>query len=272
MNLSHFQNLTTSLPLTPRLPVLFVGHGSPQNALEDNEFTREWKRVGAGLPTPRAVLCISAHWFVDGTYVHGADRPQTIHDFYGFAPELYDIRYPCPGAPQAARATQGVAKSANIKWDIEWGLDHGCWVVLSQMFPSANIPVYQMSLDYTKPSDWHYTLASELAVLREHGVLVVCSGNIVHNLGLITFDEIARPYDWALEFDETSKKLIASGDHQPLIHYQTLGTAAHHSIPSPDHYWPMLYALGLQQKDEQVKFFAEGITFKSISMTSFIVQ
>lgn len=272
MNLPTFQKLMSDLPNTPRMPVLFVGHGSPANALEDNPFTRAWKTVGQNLPRPNAILCISAHWFVDGTYVHGARAPKTIHDYYGFAPELYALSYPCPGAPDYARATMQTVKGFNVGWDLDWGLDHGCWVVIRHMFPNADVPVFQMSLDYTKGPEAHYALAAELGPLREKGVLIIGSGNIVHNLGLITFEENAKPFDWALEFDDTAKKYIADGNFAPLIHYKNLGHAAHESIPSPDHYWPMLYALALKQKGEEVTFFAEGISHSSISMRSFIIQ
>lgn len=272
MNLNHFKNITNTFPSTPRMPVLFVGHGSPQNALEDNEFTAAWIKKGQELPRPSAVLCVSAHWYVDQTMVHAAPTPKTIHDFYGFPPELYALRYHCPGAPEVAAEVQKMVTLADVQLDMDWGLDHGAWVVLSHLFPKADIPVFQLSIDATKPPQFHYDLAKELAPLRERGVLILGSGNIVHNLGAITFEETPKPYDWALEFDEVSKKLIATGDHQKLINYKNLGTAAHLSIPTPDHYYPLLYTLALQQPHEQIKFFAEGIAYKSISMRSFIIQ
>ncbi|MDO8499823.1 MAG: 4,5-DOPA dioxygenase extradiol [bacterium] len=272
MNLRHFVKLATEFPATARLPVLFVGHGSPVNAIEDNEFTRAWESEGENLPKPAAVLCISAHWFVDGTFVHGAKRPQTIHDFYGFSPELYAVRYDCPGAPAVAREVQGIVTTAKVQWDTDWGLDHGCWVVIKRLFPEADVPVFQMSLDATKPPQFHYDLARELHALRRQGVLIIGSGNIVHNLWLITYDETAPPYDWAIEFDEVTKKLITAGDHRALIDYKKMGHAAHLSIPTPDHYWPLLYTLALQEKDEQAYFFVEGLTYKSISMRSVVIR
>lgn len=271
MNLRHFQNLITDFPATPTMPVLFVGHGSPANALEDNEFTRAWTEEGKRLPKPSAVLCISAHWFTDGTYVHGRERPQTIHDYYGFPTELYNIRYDCPGAPSLAREVQNTVTKTKILWDEDWGLDHGCWVVIRHLFPQADVPVFQLSLDASKPARFHYELARELSALRRRGVLIVASGNIVHNLGLIQFDEFARPYDWALEFDAIAKQLIAEGNHEALIEYKKLGHAAALSIPTSEHYLPLLYTLGLKQKNEPVRFFAEGLAFKSISMRSLII-
>lgn len=272
MNLRHFTNLATTFPSTDRLPVLFVGHGSPVNALEDNAFTRQWIDVGKKLPKPNAVLCISAHWFTDGSYVHGAKQPQTIHDYYGFPPELYALTYPCPGAPEIAKDIQTTITTTKILWDEDWGLDHGCWVVIRHLFPAADVPVFQLSLDATKPPQFHYDLAKELAYLRRKGVLIIGSGNIVHNLGLITFEENTKPYDWAIEFDETVKKYITEGNHLPLVTYKKLGEAAHLSIPTPDHYLPLLYTLALQEKDEQAEFFAEGVTFKSVSMRSLITK
>ncbi len=272
MNMQKFKNTASLFPATPRFPVLFVGHGSPANALEDNEFTREWTRIGKQLPKPTAILCISAHWFTDGSYVHGAVQPKTIHDYYGFPPELYALTYPCPGAPELARDVQKTIAKTNMLWDEDWGLDHGAWVVVRHLFPNADVPVFQISLDATKSPQFHYDLAKELAYLRRKGVLIIGSGNIVHNLGLITFEEETKPYDWAVEFDTVAKKYITDNNHLPLINYKKLGEAAHLSIPTPEHYWPLLYTLALQEPDEQVEYFAEGLTFKSISMRSLIIQ
>lgn len=272
MNLRNFVNTANEFPKTERFPVLFVGHGSPTNALEDNDFTRTWEAEGKKLPRPNAVLCISAHWFVDGTFVHGSPQPQTIHDFYGFPSELYAIKYDCPGAPSIAKEVQNMITKTNVKWDENWGLDHGCWVVIKRLFPNADVPVFQMSLDATKSPQFHYDLAKKLSALRRQGVLIIGSGNIVHNLGMISFDETAKPYDWAIEFDEITKKLILEGNHQSLINYKKLGHAANLAIPSPDHYWPLLYTLALQEKNEKVHFFAQGLTYKSISMRSLIIS
>ena len=272
MNLKKFKNVFSDLPPAELMPVLFVGHGSPINAVEVNEFTKSWIEIGKKLPKPRAILCISAHWFVDGTYVHGAEWPKTIHDFYGFPSELYDMRYACPGAPDAAKEVQNIITKTKVGWDTDGGIDHVCWVVMKHLFPGADVPVFQLSLDATKPPAYHYELAKELASLRRQGVLVVGSGNIVHNLGLITFDEVSTPYDWALEFDELSKKYISEGDHKALIDYKKLGHISQLAIPTPDHYWPLLYILALQEKNEQATFFAEGLTYKSISMRSVLIN
>lgn len=260
------KTMASEWPTTEAMPVIFVGHGSPMNGIEDNEFSRAWTTLSVGLPKPRAVLCVSAHWFIGDTLVHGAARPRTIHDFYGFPEELYAQCYPCPGAPDAARETQRTVTSAKVGWDTEWGIDHGNWIVMKRFFPEANVPVFQLSLDYRKSTQFHYDLAKELAPLRRKGTLIVGSGNLVHNLGMIDFEERAKPFDWAVEFDETAKSLILKGDDRALIHYEKLGPAARLAIPTPDHYWPLLYALALRQPDEKTEFFAEGIVNGSIAM------
>lgn len=257
---------------TKTMPVLFVGHGNPLNAIQDSVFSRAWHAQGKLLPKPSAVLCVSAHWFVHGTYIHGSKKPRTIYDFYGFPPELYQVRYDCPGSPEYAKEAQGLVKKAKVLWDTEWGLDHGTWVIMKHMFPRADVPVFQMSVDYTKPSEFHYALAKELAPLREKGVLIIASGNIVHNLDMFKFDQNAKPFDWAIEFDEKVKSLILAGDHRALIDYEKLGIAARFSIPTPDHYWPLLYALALQKKNEVPRFFIEGIAHASASMRALIIK
>ncbi len=268
MTIKEFQSAAGAFPATERMPVLFVGHGDPMNAITDNAFSRTWTEIGRELPKPRAVLSISAHWFVKGTMVNVSAEPRTIHDFYGFPQELYDQRYPCPGAPAAAEEARRAAEGFPIGLDTEWGLDHGTWSVLKRLYPDADVPTFQLSLDYTKPSRFHYDLGRALAPLRRKGVLIMGSGNIVHNLGMID-PSADRPFDWAAEFDAVSHKLIADGDHDALIDYANLGHAAQLSIPTPDHYWPMLYALGLQEKDETPSFFNEGVVYGSISMRGF---
>jgi 4,5-DOPA dioxygenase extradiol len=272
MKLHSFKNIAGSFTPTDRLPVLFIGHGSPQNALEDNEFTRSWIDIGKRLPAPQAILCISAHWYTDGTYVHGSKKPKTIHDYYGFPPELYQLSYPCPGSPHFAESIQKNIQSTSVFWDEEWGLDHGCWVVIRHLFPEASIPVFQLSLDATRSPDFHYNLGKELSYLRRRGVLIVGSGNLVHNLGRITFEEFNTPYDWAIEFDHIAADHISKQNHSALINYKKLGSAANLSVPTPDHFLPLLYTLALQEKDERVNFFSEGITFRSISMRSLICE
>jgi 4,5-DOPA dioxygenase extradiol len=249
-----------------RLPVLFVGHGSPMNALEQNSFSQTWEAIGQKLPRPRAILCVSAHWETLGTQVTGMEHPRTIHDFGGFPRKLYEMQYPAPGSPELARLTQSTIQQTLVKLDSNWGLDHGTWSVLARMFPAADIPVVQLSLDHTQPPAYHYALAQELAALRKRGVLVVGSGNIVHNLGLIAFDD--KAYDWAIEFDETIKQLILKHDDEAIVHYEKLGKAAELSIPTNEHYLPLLYTLALRGEQEPVQFFADQLTYGSLSMRS----
>lgn len=264
--------MADQFPTTPKMPVLFIGHGSPMNAIEENEFSNAWLDQGKKIPKPQAVLCISAHWFVDGTYVHASERPKTIHDFWGFPQELYDVRYNCPGSPQFAQEVKDSVKMAKVRLDLDWGLDHGTWMVMVRLFPKADVPVFQMSIDFTKPSEFHYQMAKELAALRTKGVLIVGSGNVVHNLGRIAFEPNAKPYDWAEGFNEKIKSFIREGDYQSLIHYEKLGKEALLSIPTPDHYWPLLYTLALKERGEEVTIFADGIAHGSVSMLSFVID
>jgi 4,5-DOPA dioxygenase extradiol len=248
------------------MPALFVGHGSPMNAVEDNEFSRAWKEVGEALPRPNAILCISAHWETAGTMLTGMERPETIHDFGGFPRALFEMQYPAPGSPELARLVQDTLHQTEVRLDQTWGLDHGAWSVLCRMFPHADIPVVQLSLDRTQGPDFHYALGKELRVLRTQGVLIVGSGNIVHNLRVVTWKDDA--YDWAVEFDETMKRLILDGDHDSIIHYQSLGQSARLSVPTNEHYLPLLYVLAVQDKQERVRFFADRVTLGSMSMRS----
>ncbi len=249
-----------------KMPVLFVGHGSPMNAIEDNEFGRTWAQVGQTLPKPKAILCVSAHWETRGTQVTGMDQPKTIHDFGGFPPELYAMEYPAPGSPELARLAQATIRKTQVRLDQSWGLDHGTWSVLVKMFPQADLPVVQLSLDRTQAPDYHYALGKELRALRNKGVLIVGSGNVVHNLGLIAWDGGA--YDWAIEFDATIKQLILAGDHAAITQYQKLGPAARLAIPTNEHYLPLLYILSLQDPQENVRFFNDQISMGSLSMRS----
>jgi 4,5-DOPA dioxygenase extradiol len=249
-----------------KLPALFVGHGSPTNAIEDNEFSQAWADMGKALPRPRAILCISAHWETAGTQVTAMEQPKTIYDFYGFPQPLYEIRYPAPGSPSLAHLVQNSVRKTGIRLDSEWGLDHGAWSVLHRMFPEADIPVVQLSLDRSREPAYHYALAKELRPLRNKGVLVIGSGNIVHNLRTVVWQDQA--YDWAIEFDATMKQLILSADHDTIIHYPKLGQAARLSVPTNEHFLPLLYILALQDQDEGVEFFAEQVTLGSISMRS----
>lgn len=248
------------------MPALFVGHGSPMNAIEDNEFSRAWIKAGQSLPIPKAILCISAHWMTNGTRVTAMEKPKTIHDFGGFPKELYQVQYQAEGSPSLARLTEQTLKKTNVEMDFNWGLDHGTWSVLSRMFPNADIPVVQLSLDGHKEPQAHYDLGKELRSLRNKGVLIVGSGNMVHNLMMLSWGDTA--YDWAVEFDEILKQLILSGDHDSIIHYQKFGKASDLSVPTNEHYLPLLYILGLKDRDENVTFFADKVTLGSISMRS----
>lgn len=251
-----------------KMPVLFIGHGSPMNAIEDNAFSREWKKLGQQLPRPEAILCISAHWLTEGVRVTALPKPETIHDFGGFPQALFDAQYQAPGNPALALQTAALLQPENIVQDMEWGLDHGAWSVLKPMFPDADIPVIQLSLDVRRSHESHYLLSKSLAALRRRRVLIVGSGNIVHNLGRMQWKDEA--YDWAQEFDDFAVRKIQSGEHHSLVHYDKLGKSAQLSIPSPDHYWPMLYVLGLQEKNDELRFFNRKTTMGSVSMTSFI--
>lgn len=248
------------------MPVLFIGHGSPINAIEDSEFSRAWASVAQSLPKPKAILCVSAHWETPGTRVTAMEQPKTIYDFYGFPPELHAKRYPAPGSPELARLTVETLKESHVQADTEWGLDHGAWAVLCRMFPKADVPVVQLSLDQKKPPAAHYELGRELRALRKNGVMILGSGNIVHNLREVVWEDTA--YDWALEFDAKMKDLMLSGDHEAIIDYSKLGRAARLSVPTLDHYLPLLYVLGAQDKADGVSFFADKVTLGSMSMRS----
>jgi 4,5-DOPA dioxygenase extradiol len=249
-----------------KMPVLFIGHGNPLNAIEDNEFSQAWIAAGKALPKPKAILAVSAHWETLGTKVTAMEKPRTIYDFYGFPKELYEVKYPAPGAPDLVQTVRKVIKMTEIQPDMTWGLDHGTWSVLARMFPRADVPVVQMSLDRSKNPEYHYQLGQQLQKLREEGVLIIGSGNIVHNLRTVVFEDMA--YDWAKQFDETVKNQILQGDHDLLIHFEKFGEAAALSINSSEHYLPLLYTLGLKQAGEPVSFFAEKVWGGSISMRS----
>ncbi|CAN5586854.1 4,5-DOPA dioxygenase extradiol [soil metagenome] len=271
-SLSAFNKFTDDLPEQEQLsPVLFIGHGSPMNGIEDNEFTARWQAMAKEIPTPAAVLVVSAHWFTNGTRITAMDFPKTIHDFGGFPQQLFDVQYKAPGNPVLAQETADLLHSANITLDHDWGLDHGTWTVIRHMYPDATIPVLQLSIDYTKGPQYHYELAKELLQLRKKGVLIIGSGNMVHNLGMIAWDKINEPgygFDWALQINDQFKQLITSGDYQPLIQYQTLGSAARLAVPTPEHYLPLMYVLGLKQSKDNISFFNDKAIGGSLTMTS----
>ncbi len=262
----HAATLAEASSEVVRMPALFVGHGSPMNGIEDNIYTRGWSMLGESLPRPTAILCISAHWLTQGTLVHSAKTPRTIHDFWGFPKELYDLRYSCPGSPEYAKEVQELLPARHIESDSSWGIDHGTWIVLRRMFPLADIPVFQMSMDLSQSPAFHYQLGRELGALRKNGVLIIGSGNLVHNLGRIAWEEGAKPYDWAIEFDERAKNFLTDHNHDALIDYGKLGAEAVLSIPTPEHYWPMLYALGAGGANVPISFPVEGIAHGSVSM------
>lgn len=269
--LAGFKAFTDDLKEQDRLmPVLFMGHGSPMNGFEHNAFSNYWAQLAKELPTPKAVMVVSAHWLTRGTRITAMDAPRTIHDFGGFPPELFAVQYPAPGAPSLARETTEIIKSTNVELDHDWGLDHGAWTIIRHMYPDASIPVLQLSIDFTKGPRYHYELARELSVLRKKGVLIMGSGNMVHNLRMVAWDQLDSPFgfDWAVEMNEVFKSKILSGDHQPLLNYEALNKASRLAIPTPDHYYPLMYTLGLQGKGEEVAIFNDQLVAGSLSMTS----
>jgi 4,5-DOPA dioxygenase extradiol len=252
-----------------RLPALFFGHGNPMNALERNAFTEGWAAIGAALPRPRAILCVSAHWYLPATAVTAVAAPRTIHDFGGFPRALYEVRYPAPGDLELARRVRALLAPTRVALDEGWGLDHGTWSVLRHVFPKADVPVVQLSIDETEPPAFHYELGRRLGPLRDEGVLVVGSGNIVHNLHAYAWGRHpAQPFDWAVRFEQQVRRLLESGEHGPLVDYESLGGDAVLSVPTPDHYLPLLYVLGTRAPGEPVGFPVDGIDGGSVSMLS----
>lgn len=250
------------------LPAIFFGHGNPMNAIRTNVYTDAWAAIGRTIPKPKAILCVSAHWYVPAVGVTAMERPRTIHDFGGFPQELFEFQYPAPGDPALAERV-GVLLGDVILDTVRWGLDHGTWSVLCHVFPNANIPVVQLSIDETQPSEWHYETAKHLGPLRDEGVLVIGSGNIVHNLHTYAWGDSTRePFDWALRFEDEARKLIVSGDHRPLASYELMGKDALLSAPTPDHFLPLLYVLALARDGDEISFPVSGFDGGSISMTS----
>jgi len=271
MKLNDLHNIAEPFKHTDKMPVFFLGHGSPMNAIEENEFTAGWRNAGKTIPKPNAILCISAHWETKGTFVTVMEQPRTIHDFGGFPQELFNVQYPAPGSPELAKEVRETVKKTEVGSDEKWGLDHGCWSVVKHLYPDADVPVVQMSLDYYQPAQYHYDLAKELSQLRNKGILIVGSGNIVHNLRMVAWDKLEKPgfgYDWAIEANDKVKDLILSGDHKPLINYKSQGEAFNLAIPTPEHYLPMLYALALKEENEEVSLFNDKEVGGSLSMTS----
>ena len=254
-----------------KMPVLFIGHGSPMNAIEDNEFSKRWQQMGKEIPIPKAVVVVSAHWLTKGTMVTAMPSPKTIHDFGGFPQALFDIQYPAPGSPELATEIQKLITNPAVELDHDWGLDHGTWSVVKHMYPDADIPVLQLSIDYYKPAAYHYELAKQLLSLRKKGVLIIGSGNMVHNLRMVAWDKLNEPeygFDWALEMNDIFKNKISNGFHKELIQYEKLHKAATLAIPTPDHYYPLLYILALQTDNDKVEFFNDKAVGGSLTMTS----
>jgi 4,5-DOPA dioxygenase extradiol len=252
-----------------RMPTVFFGHGNPMNAIQRNAYTEAWRSIGQSLPRPRAILSVSAHWYLPGTWVTAMESPRTIHDFGGFPPELYRVAYPAPGDAALAGRVQSLLAPVAVGRDMEWGLDHGTWSVLCHVFPEADIPVVQLSIDETQPGAFHYELGQRLAPLRDEGVLIMGTGNLVHNLHAYGWGRrVVAPYDWALRFEERARAMLRDGEDGPLIAYESMGRDAVLSVPTPDHYLPLLYVLPLRRPDDGVRFPVEGFDGGSVSMLS----
>jgi 4,5-DOPA dioxygenase extradiol len=253
------------------MPAVFLGHGSPMNTFAQNQYTAAWRRIGETVPRPTAVLAVSAHWYIRGAAVTAMQTPQTIHDFGGFPQALFDFRYPAPGSPALAQRVRELLAPLDVRADHDWGLDHGTWSVLAHLFPPADIPVVQLSMDATQPPAFHYELGKRLAPLRDEGVLIVGSGNVVHNLGVLNWKDDAPAFDWATRFNDAVRERVVRRDHLPLVAYENLGNDARMSIPTPEHYLPLLYILGLHGEREPVAVAVDGIQNASISMLSVVV-
>jgi len=268
--LNHLHQYSEKLDKSERMPALFLGHGSPMNAIEENEFVQGFREVGRSLPRPKAILCVSAHWYTRGTKVTAMKAPRTIHDFGGFPKELFEVQYPAPGSPVLAQEAKEMLAPQLVELDQNWGLDHGAWSVIRHLYPEADVPVIQLSIDYTKPAAWHYNLATQLEILRNKGILIIGSGNIIHNLRLADFANFDRDnygYDWAIEAHEIINSHLMNGDYKALMIDQPDQKALRLAIPTPDHYLPLLYTLGLRNNDE-LTLFNDKLLAGSLSMTS----
>jgi 4,5-DOPA dioxygenase extradiol len=269
--LNDLYKISGSFSNTEKMPVLFLGHGSPMNAIEENQFVTGFRNLAQTLPKPNAILCISAHWFTNGTKVTAMEMPRTIHDFGGFPQKLFDVQYPAEGSPELATFTQELLSPTAVELDQHWGLDHGAWSVIKHLYPDADIPVIQMSIDYTKSGQYHFDLAQKLRALRSKGILIVGSGNIIHNLRMVDFRNINTDnygYDWAVEARADINDYLLDGNFQPLIDFEKQSKAFQLSIPTPDHYLPLIYTLGLKGKSEELSLFNDKLVGGSLSMTS----
>ncbi|WP_332030638.1 4,5-DOPA dioxygenase extradiol [Kaistella sp.] len=271
MNLNDLENISQQFNTTEKMPVLFLGHGSPMNAIEENQFVQGFRNISREIPKPNAILCISAHWFTNGTFVTAMQNPKTIHDFYGFPKELFEVQYPAPGNPELAKETAELLLPEIVEEDHSWGLDHGAWSVIKHLYTNAEIPVIQLSIDYTKAPQYHFDLAKKLQKLRQKGILIIGSGNIVHNLRMVDWKNIntvGAGWDWAVEAREKTNNWLLDGNFQNLIDYQKQGIALQTAVPSPDHYLPLIYSLGLKEKSENLSLFNDELIGGSLSMTS----
>jgi 4,5-DOPA dioxygenase extradiol len=270
-SVSVLNSLMDTLPETDtKMPVLFVGHGSPMNGIEDNSFSQYWKKLASEIEKPKAVLCVSAHWLTKGTYITAMEKPPTIHDFGGFPQALFDVEYPAPGDPKLAEETAKLFTTTTVGLDHEWGMDHGTWTIVRHMYQDADIPVLQLSIDYNQAPQYHYDLAKNLQALRKKGVLIMGSGNMVHNLGMVAWDKLNEPFgfDWAIEMNTIFKQKIEANDHAALIAYEKLNAASKLAIPTPDHYYPLLYTLALKEEKDAISFFNDEPMAGSLTMTS----
>jgi 4,5-DOPA dioxygenase extradiol len=271
MKINELNKMMATLSSTELMPVLFLGHGSPMNAIEENEFVAGFRNVAKTIPKPSAILCVSAHWETKGTFVTAMQNPPTIHDFGGFPKALFDVQYPAPGSPELANETKSIVTKTEVGLDEKWGLDHGAWSVIKHLYPNADVPVIQMSLDYNQTPQYHYELAKELVSLRKKGVLIIGSGNMVHNLRMVAWDKLnvaGYGFDWAIEASEKMKKYILSGDHKQLINFRNHGKPFELAIPTPEHYLPLLYAMALKEENEAVSLFNDKAVAGSLTMTS----
>ncbi|HCW07633.1 MAG TPA: 4,5-DOPA dioxygenase extradiol [Cytophagales bacterium] len=271
MKLNDLNKITEPFQTTDKMPVLFLGHGSPMNAIEENEFVSGFRKVATEIPKPQAILCVSAHWETRGTFVTAMDYPPTIHDFGGFPKELYDVQYPAPGSPALAKKTKAMIKKTDVGLDDKWGLDHGAWSVIKHLYPKADVPVIQMSLDHFQNPQYHFELARELAVLRKKGVLIIGSGNMVHNLRMVAWNKLNEPeygYDWAYTASDKMKKFISNENFQAVINFRSQGKEFDLAIPTPEHFLPLLYTLALKEGNEKIEFFNDKAVGGSLTMTS----
>jgi len=269
--LNDLHKISGTFSNTEKMPVLFLGHGSPMNAIEENQFVIGFRNLAKTLPQPNAILCVSAHWFTNGTKVTAMEMPRTIHDFGGFPQALFDVQYPAKGSPELALETKQLLQTVDVELDEHWGLDHGAWSVIKHLYPDANVPVIQLSIDYTKSAQYHFELAQKLSDLRHKGILIVGSGNIIHNLRLVDFQNFEKDdygYDWAIEIREKVNNYLLDGNFQPLIDFETQSRAFQLAIPTPEHYLPLIYTLGLKDKKEELSLFNDKLLGGSLSMTS----